>query len=71
LLVNPSIKFIIPWLSGLVPTSNKTQKCGLMCLQKPSKNHKWDDSFVPFVCLKQVISLSLSTSSGFGDHKFW
>ena len=79
----PLIKLTRPCLPGVVPTSNRTQNYGFKYLQKPSKNHKWDDNLVPFVCLKQEKTLRPSWESyGFlwsesgkyvldGLHIFW
>lgn len=86
-LLNPEIRLASPSWSGVVPTSSRTQNYGLRYLQKPSKNHKCEDNFVPLECLKQekslkqclfglpveTIGLSL-VSIHFvfsGYHKFW
>ncbi len=34
----------------IVPTSTSAQYLGFNYLQNPSKNHKWELSFLPFIC---------------------
>jgi hypothetical protein len=54
---NPRIRFTRPCLPGVVPTSKSTQNSGLRKRQNPSKNHKWEESLVPLVCLKHENNL--------------
>jgi len=60
---NPLIKLTNPCFPGVVPTSNKTQNYGLRYRQNPSKNQRWEDNFVPLVCLKQEKTLKPSVES--------
>lgn len=57
LSVNPLSMLAMASFSGLVLTSSSTTNSGLRYLQNPSKNQRWDESFVPLICLKQLKSL--------------